>query len=102
MGELLDGRRADIRSRGRPFTIKRGTDTATFTGFVRSFTVGELAGGFQQGDQRLETLVLPAPFTPPAKGDGVLIDGRRWTVMGVAAIYEGPTLIGYSISLRGG
>jgi hypothetical protein len=106
MGQMLETRRRMIRSRGRSLTITRGAASAgvnaAFQGFARAYSAGELSGGFQQGDMRLETLELPEPFSPPLKGDRVTIDGRTWTVMGTAPVYEGSTLIGYSVSLKGG
>lgn len=97
-----------MASRGRTVAFARSNvapappTTASVLAFLRAYQAGELQGGLQQGDARLETGTLAAPFAPPAKGDRVTIDGRAWTVLGAAPVSEGATLIGYSLTIRGG
>ena len=102
-------RRAALRARGRPMTLRRqATPTSpivTVTGFLRAYQPGELQAGVQQGDVRIEigadeitAALWPAP---PRNPDRLTVDGRTYTVLGAQPIHEGSRLIGYSIWGRG-
>ena len=110
MGVHGTNRRAILRERGRPMTMRRaiGTSgvTVTLLGFARAFSPGELTGGVQQGDLRIETLadeITGAAWpAPPRNPDRVTMDNRTWTVQGAWPVYEGAELIGWTIWARGG
>lgn len=108
MGDFAASRQRHIGRHGRTWTLTRAAVSpapaarAEVQAFFRGYKAGELLGGLQQGDGQLETSVLPAPFTPPQKGDRALVDGRTWTVQGAVPVSEGPGLIGYVLTLRGG
>lgn len=94
--------RASMLARmGRDVVLSRGAASATVRAFAAPAKPGELDGGLQTGDMRLETGPLPAPFAPPIRGDRVQVDGRSWSVIGAAPIFEGAALIGYSVRMRG-
>lgn len=108
MGPLGHARSRMIAKRGRVVTLVRRNPAPTpatrndVLGFLRGYAATELVGGLQQGDASLETCVLPAPFTPPVKGDLVVLDGRTWAVLGAATVSEGAAVIGFTMTIRGG
>jgi hypothetical protein len=89
-----------IARKGRAVTLRHGgltfTDTAT-RAFVHAFSPREITEGLKQGDQRVEIL---ADVTPVV-GDKLLIGGKAFNVLGAGAIYDGDTLLGYSLLVRG-
>lgn len=114
MGAHLDARRRNIASRGRSFTLRRQTVTSpatyssvTVTAFLRAYRPDQIAGALMQGDWAMEIgndeIAAASWPGPPRPGDEVL-DGSAATyaVIGAAAIYEGSTLIGHTLQLRGG
>lgn len=114
MGAHLDARRVNIAARGRSFTLRRQTVTSpatyssvTVTGFLRSYRPDQIAGALMQGDWAMEITndeIAAASWAgPPRAGDEVL-DGSAaaYAVIGAATIYEGDTLIGHTLQLRGG
>lgn len=109
MGQHLRNRRALLAARGRPMLLRRQAgvviSTVTAIAFARAFNPGEIAGGVQQGDVRIETLAdemaAAAWPVPPKNPDRITMDGRTYTVIGATGVYEGPQLIGYSIWARG-
>lgn len=91
-----------IARKGRALTLRHGgltfTDTA-FRAFVHAYHPREIVEGLKQGDQHVETL---ADITPVA-GDKILIGGKPFNIIGTpAVIYDGDTLLGYSLTVRGG
>lgn len=114
MPAYMDGRRRLLASRGRGFTLRRQTVTAppayvsvTLTGFLRAYRPDQIAGALQQGDWAMEIgndEIAAAEWPgPPRAGDEVL-DGSAaaYAVIGAAPIYEAETLIGHTLTLRGG
>lgn len=98
---FLSSRQRMIARKGRSVTLRHGaatfTDT-TVTAFVHAYQPREIVDGLKQGDQHVETL---ADITPVA-GDKLLIDGKPFNIIGApAVIYDGATLLGYSLTVRG-
>jgi hypothetical protein len=111
MGAIADARRRQLARRGRPMTLSRlVTDGApvavTPTGYARDYRPEELVGGIMQGDIRVEIgadeIAAAAWPAPPRKPDRLVVDGRTYTVQGATAVYDGPTLAGWSLWARGG
>lgn len=91
-----------ITRKGRTVTLRHGgltfTDT-TFVAFVHAYQPKEIVEGLKQGDQHVEML---ADVTPVA-GDKLLIDGKPFNIIGgLGVLYDGATLLGYSLTVRGG
>ena len=75
--------------------------SVTLMGFPRTYRPEEIQGGVQANDQQVEILndeIAAAGWpVPPGNPDRLVIDGRTSTVKGARPIYDGPTLIGWSI-----
>lgn len=100
MNGHLASRQRMIGRKGRCLTLRRGgssfTDTP-FQAFVHGYLPREIIDGLKQGDQHVETL---ADITP-LPTDKILIDGRAWNIIGApGVIYDGDTLLGYSLTVR--
>lgn len=103
-------RRALLRERGRPMTLRRqgspASPVVSVLGYSRAYQPGELQAGVQQGDVRIEILadeILAAAWpAPPRQPDRLTFDGRTFTVQGSTAIYDAAECIGYSLWCRGG
>lgn len=108
MGHLLDGRRREIRAKGRMATLTRGDQSVDLVMFPRGYRPDELtgagSGGVMLGDLAAHTLndeIVAANWpAPPAKPDTVILDGQRYTVMAAWRIFEGSLLIGWKLWLR--
>lgn len=72
-------------------------DDTSFRAFVHAFDPREIIEGLKQGDQHVETLADVTPIV----GDKLLIGGRVFNVLGVGVLYDGDTLLGYSLWVRG-
>ena len=115
MGAHLNARRHNIARAGRPYTLRRQTaytpaatySSVTVQGYRRTYRTDELSGALVQGDWALEILndeIAAATWSgPPINGDE-LLDGSlaTYAVQGAAPVYEGSTLIGYTLQIRGG
>lgn len=79
--------------------------TVTVSGYPRAYSPGELLGGVQQGDVRIEILndeIAAASWpAPPRNPDRVVMDSRTYTVIGAFPIFEGTAVIGWSLWVRG-
>lgn len=97
----LGVRQRMIARKGRNIILRRGgltfTDTS-FRAFVHAFSGREIIEELQQGDQHVETLADVTPIV----GDKLLIGGKVFNVLGVGVHYDGDTLLGYSLTVRGG
>lgn len=110
MTDFGASRRRLITARGRTMVLRRTATppvpAVSFLAVERAFAPGELTGGIQQGDSRLEILadeLLAAGFPlPPKNPDRVTVDGRTYTIMGARGLYDSGALIGYSLWARGG
>ena len=106
MRALADARRRLLARKGRPMTLMRlNGPSVSLIGFARDYRPDELVGGLAQGDVRVEIgadeIAASSWPAPPKKLDRITIDGRTYTVQGASAVYDGPTLAGYSIWARG-
>lgn len=111
MGHHLDARRRNLATRGRPMTLSRiSVDappvTVTVVGTLRLFNPQDLTGAVKQGDARIEIghdeIAAASWPHPPSSPDQVLVDGQTYSVQGAAPVCEGPTIIGWSLDVRGG
>lgn len=79
----------------------------TVMGYLALFRAEQVGvGSIIQGDGTVQILndeVAAAGWPGPVRAkDQMVIDGRIWTVLGSAEVWEGGNLIGYSINVRGG
>lgn len=107
MGALADARRRQLARKGRQMTLARlNGPSVSLIGYARDYRPEELVGGIAQGDVRVEIgadeIAAASWPAPPRKTDRVTVDGRTYTIQGASAVYDGPTLAGYSIWARGG
>ena len=110
MGHHLDARRRNLATRGRPMTLSRistGAPVAvTVVGTLRLFNPQDLTGAVKQGDARIEIghdeIAAASWPHPPSSPDQVLVDGQTYSVQGAMPVCEGPTIIGWSLHVRGG
>jgi hypothetical protein len=113
MGAHLTARRRLILSKGRPMTLRRPNPGAapaepdvTLTGCLYPYAPEKIAGPLRQGDAQVQILhdeIAAVGWTDnPGTGDWLVIDGLTWLVQGEGPVYEGPTLIGHSLTVRGG
>ena len=98
-----------VSRNGRPMTLRRrvGTALTTFTsvavtGFLVSYSAGEVVGLIQQGDARVTIGPDVGTLTAPRDNDSLLIDGKPWRVMGAQPLYHGAALAGWRLWVRGG
>lgn len=108
----LEARRRMLAAKGRPMTLRRQTSInpevfvdLTVQGFDRSFQPQEITGGVRQGDRQVEILndELAAASWPVLRGKvlRIVIDGATATVVDVFPLYEGASLIGHRLWVRG-
>jgi hypothetical protein len=109
MSSFLISRRRLLAQRGRPMVLRRpGTPyiDVTVQGFKAAFSPEQITGGVQQGDCRVQILadeITAAAWPgPPKNKDSVVVDGRTWSVQGATPLYDGATLLGFSLWVRGG
>lgn len=115
MSAFLRSRRKLVGRAGRPMTLKRQTSTATIpptystvtvVGLLVSYRPESIAGEIMQGDARVAILndeIATASWPgPPRKHDTLVVDDETWVVEGSAPVYDGATLIGHSLHVRGG
>lgn len=110
MGHILEGRRRQIRLKGRRMTLIRRASAGVperrvvLTGFARVLRPGAPEGPIQQGDQQVEILhdeIADAGWPWPPRLHDALDMGRQVTLQAAAPIYEGSTLVGWSLWVRG-
>jgi len=112
-GTHLSRLRRFLAVKGRPMVLRRiltvnpqTFSDVTFQGFLHAYRPEEMAGDIRQGDANVWALndeITAAAWPAPVRTrDVVVTDGRTWTVQGAQPLYEGPTLIGYAIWIRGG
>jgi hypothetical protein len=108
MSHLLEARRRMIQQRGRMMLLRREGSaplSVDLLGFPRAYQPGELTGGVQQGDERVEILndeLAKAGWpSPPRRPDRLEKDGGVGTLQGARPIYDGALLIGWSLWVRG-
>jgi hypothetical protein len=110
MGQMLETRRRMIRTRGRAMRLIRRASSGVpqqavdLIGFPRLYRPGEIEGSIQQGDQQVEILndeIAAAGFGQPGTGQKLILDGREVTLQGSRPVYEGATVIGHSLWVRG-
>jgi hypothetical protein len=96
---------AALVRQGRAMTLKRrvGTTTAftslTVHGRSRTYRPEELTGGVAQGDRRIRISALELATWDGAPQKNDLLDGAA--VQGADALYDGETLVGYVVWVRG-
>lgn len=93
-------------------TLKRQLTTApTFASVtVRGATVAyqpdAIAGDLKMGDLRVSILndeIAAGSWPgPPRSRDQMLIDGKTYVVQAATSLYDGETLVGFTIWARGG
>ena len=111
MGTLGNARQRLLAARGRPMTLHRiSVDappvTVTVVGTLRLFNPQDLTGAVKQGDARIEIghdeIAAASWPLPPSSPDQVLVDGQTYSVQGAMPVCDGPTIIGWSLHVRGG
>lgn len=107
---FLGVRRRHIARHGRQMELRRPTSTTSYTsvpvrGIFSGYKPEQMTGGVQQGDAKVSILndeiALLAWPGPPRRRDAMLIDARVWNVEGATLIYDGDTLIGHDLWVRG-
>lgn len=113
MSRLLSSWRRLIAIKGRPMTLRRQTATspAVFSDVtVRAAAVAyqpeAIAGDLKMGDLRVSILndeIAAASWPgPPRARDQMTIDGKTYVLQAATPRYDGETLVGFTIWVRGG
>jgi hypothetical protein len=114
MGSLLAGRRRQILRNGKIGVLQRPNADTVSDPISVSLKVFKLPyvrrpTGQEEGnpnDGQAETLADEMTSAgwpvPPLAGDQLVFDNRTWIVIRSDAVYEGETVIGYSMWIRGG
>lgn len=108
----LATRRRQIAAKGRPVTLRRQTVTrppaysdVTVRAFFYAYTPDKVTDALREGDRRVEILndeIAAAGWPgPPKATDTVLADGQTLSVLGATPLYDGATLLGYRLMVRG-
>lgn len=90
----------------RLLTTSTSTDV-TVQGYLSMYRPDQIGiGSIALGDGTVQILndeIATAGWPGPIRArDQMIIDGRIWTILGAAQVCEGSTVIGYTISVRGG
>ncbi len=111
MSAHLAIRRRHIQGKGRTVTLRRQVGKAAPTdvsllAFIHAYRPDQITEGLKQGDQLAEILndeIAVASWPgPPKVGDTLIADGKSLAVLGTPTpLYDGPTLLGYTLSVRG-
>jgi hypothetical protein len=111
MAGFVNTRRNHIRRRGRSMELRRLTSTTAYTsvsllGILRAYRPEQLAGDIRQGDAQVSVLadeIAAASWpAPPRVRDQLVIDAMVWAVQGAWPIFDGSSLIGWDLWVRGG
>lgn len=108
---MLDGRRRLIARRGRSAVLRRqGAVTpptytsVTVMAVLTAWRPGATDSGAAPDDRRVEILadeITAAGWpAPPRDGDSLVTAEGEHAVTGAAPVYDGGTLIGYSLTVR--
>ena len=75
-------------------------------GVMRGYRPEQLNGDIRQGDSNVAILndeIAAAAWPgPPHVNDKLTIDGVDWTIQGAFNVWDGTTLIGHDLWVRGG
>ena len=97
-------RQRHITQKGRQATLRRGSSTtANVIAFFSNWAPDEIDGTvLRQGDVRIELLADLGEYpVPPRNPDRIVTDVAAYTILFANPVYEGPTLIGWTLAARG-
>lgn len=113
MGVHLATRRRMLARYGRPMILQRHNPPSgaapadlTLQGFMYPFAAEKIAAPIRQGDANAAILndeIAAAGWPgPPGNGDWLVVDGVSYQIVGADPLYDGATLIGFNMWIRGG
>lgn len=108
----LNARRRNLRAKGRPVTLRRQTvvrpaaySDVTVLALLHAYVPNAVTKDLHEGDRVAEILndeIAAAGWPgPPKHGDTVLADGITLSVLGATPLYDGTTLLGFRVVVRG-
>lgn len=108
MGHLQDRRRRQLKAKGRPMLLSRADQSVSLT--VQAFAPPPETGRVVDATAQqpfvaqilTDEIAAQSKLDRPRRGDRIVDNGRSYTLTDAAGVFEGPTLIGWTLIAAGG